>query len=276
MVENWKSYFSNVNYKFASLALNLGLRPETPMPDKPWLLWIWIYLLVPDDRGLTIASEAKVIWEIEKKLETALIAACGGIYCGRITTDGKRELYFYGKSEVEFEAAVKTTMSSFGEYRFDLGAQYEPDWNQYLNVLHPSDEDMQRIGNRDLIEVFEKKGDTLETEREVDHWIYFSREVDRELFAQMVLQRGYQIGTVPDQPEDDQPEDKQPEDKQPEDKQPEDKQPFGLIAIRRQNITLADINNTVIELFRLAKAANGLYDGWEAEVIAKDKASDPQ
>ncbi|HEY2391574.1 MAG TPA: DUF695 domain-containing protein [Candidatus Angelobacter sp.] len=247
MTENWKFYFSNVNGKYASISLNMALRPDVPIADKPWLLWVWIYLLAPGDTGLTSSNEAPVIWEIEKTVENALASACDAIHCGRITTDGRRELYFYGKNKRGFEKAVKAVMSSFTQYKFDLGDQKEADWNQYLNVLYPSDEDMQRISNLDLLDVFAKKGDTLEAQREVSHWIYFSREVDRELFAQMLIQRGYQIGTVPDQPEDE--------------------LPFGLIAIRTQSITLAAINDTVIELFRLARAANGAYDGWEAEVI---------
>jgi uncharacterized protein (TIGR01619 family) len=247
MTENWKFYFCNVNGKYASISLNMTLRPDVPIADKPWLLCVWIYLLAPGDTGLTSSNEAPVIWEIEKTLENALASACDAIHCGRITTDGKRELYFYGKNKRGFEKAVKAAMASFRQYKFDLDAQREADWNQYLNVLYPSDEDMQRISNLDLLDVFTKKGDTLETPREVNHWIYFARENDRELFAQMLTQYGYQIGAIPDAREGD--------------------RPFGLIAIRTQSITLAAINETVVELFRLATAANGLYDGWEAEVI---------
>ena len=191
MTENWKSYFSNVNDKFASIALNLGLRPSVPMSDKPWLLWVWICLQSPNAEGLTTNSEAKVIWGIEKELEKALDAACGGIHCGRITTDGKRELYFYGKTDSGFEAAVGAVMSSIDGYQFDLGTQREPDWNQYLNVLYPSDESMQRVGNLDVLETFEKQGDMLEAEREVQHWIYFRRKIDRDWFVQAAEQRGY-------------------------------------------------------------------------------------
>lgn len=247
MVENWKFYFCNVNGKYASISLNLGLWPDVPMADKPWLLWVWIYLLSPGDTGLTSSSEAPVIWEIEKVLEHALASVCDAIHCGRITTDGRRELYFYGKNKRGFEKAVKSVMSSFGQYKFDLDAQKEADWNQYLNVLYPSDEDRQRISNMDLLDVFTKKGDTLESPREVNHWIYFSREVDRELFTQMILQRGYQKEALPDRLENE--------------------FPLGLRAMRMQSITLSAINETVIELFRLARAANGSYDGWEAEVI---------
>jgi uncharacterized protein (TIGR01619 family) len=246
MTEDWKSYFSNVNDKFASIALNLGLRPSVPMSDKPWLLWVWIYLQSPNAEGLTTNSEAKVIWGIEKELEKVLDAGCGGIYCGRITTDGKRELYFYGKTDSGFEAAVRAVMSSFGGYQFDLGTQREPDWNQYLNVLFPSDEDMQRIGNRDVLETFEKQGDMLEAEREVQHWIYFRRKIDLDWFVQAAQQRGYKTANDGDNAESD--------------------RPFGLRVIRVQSISQTEIDNTVIELFRLAKIVNGLYDGWEAQV----------
>jgi hypothetical protein len=40
-------------------------------------------------------------------------------------------------------------VTGFDGYKFDVGEQEDSQWEQYLNVLHPSTEDLQRIANMD-------------------------------------------------------------------------------------------------------------------------------
>lgn len=247
MPENWKSYFCNVNDKFSSIALNLALEEHAPMPDKPWLLWVWIYLQSPSDKGMTTSQEFPAISAIEDELTKQTAEKCGGIYAGRITGDNRRELYFYGTDKKNFKRAVKDAMSGFRSYRFDFDAQKEPDWNQYFKVLFPSDENMQRIANRDLLDVMEQRGDTLEPARDVHHWIYFKTSEDREWYASQVSALGYMTEDKPDRPDD--------------------THPYGLAITRDQSITPDLINDAVLELFRLAKQVGADYDGWEAQLI---------
>ena len=247
MTENWKSYFCNVNDKLASIALNLGLNEEVPIGSKPWLLWVWVYLQHPSPNGLSQQSEFATISAIEDELSKRLGLVCNAVEAGRITTDGRREIYFYGASADGFEAAVRAALASFSRYKFDLGKQYEPDWNQYRNVLYPSDESMERIKNMDVLDVLEEHGDTLEPVRDVHHWIYFKTDNDRKLFAEEALQLGY---TVENQSED-----------------LTQEFPFGIQITRDQSVTPDKIDAAVLQLFRLAKKLGGNYDGWEAPII---------
>jgi uncharacterized protein (TIGR01619 family) len=248
MTENWKNYFCNVNDKLASIALNLGLNEEAPIASKPWLLWVWVYLQHPRPDGLSDQSEFETIRSIEDELQKRLASTCQAVEAGRITTDGHRESYFYGESTDGFEASIHAVMSNFSRYKFDLGTQHEPDWNQYRNVLYPSEESMQRIRNMDVLEVLEAHGDTLESVRDVHHWIYFKNSSDRKLFAEDVLQLGY---TVVGQLEG-----------------LENEFPYSIQITRDQSVTPAKIDAAVLELFRLAKELDGEYDGWEAQVVA--------
>jgi len=144
---NWKSYFCNVNAELASIALDLALRNVLSVPDKPWLLWVWVYLKSPRPDGLSDQSEFDTICAIEDELAKQIGELCAGIYAGRITTQGRRELYFYGATRDQFKKAVKTAMARFPAYKYDFDSQHEPDWNQYLNVLWPSEESQQRMAN---------------------------------------------------------------------------------------------------------------------------------
>src|SRR5438309_5000971 len=96
MSENWKSYICNVNGKLASIALDLGAGKKASSGNKPWLLWVWVYLQSPRADGLSDGKEFKTLGAIEDELTTQSSAACEGINVGRITTDGRREFYFYG------------------------------------------------------------------------------------------------------------------------------------------------------------------------------------
>lgn len=249
MPANWKSYFANVNGKPSSVALDLALRDSAPIPKKPWLLWVWIYLRDPSPNGMTSQAEFPTICAIEDELTKQLVIGCEAIYAGRITGDRRRELYFYGADKKDFKRAVKNAMSGFLSYRYDFDAQHEPDWNQYFNVLFPSDEAMEKIKNQDVLEALMKRGDDLKDVRDVHHWIYFKTAKDREWYASKVRELGY---TIEDETQDQ-----------------KEGQPYGLTISRNQTVTPDATDNAVLELFRLAREVNADYDGWEAQLISK-------
>jgi|SRR5215813_115995 len=248
MAENWKSYICNVNDKLASIALDLALCPEVPIPGKTWLLWVWVYMKSPRPDGLSDRSEVEVLAAIEDELAKEIGRACEALEAGRITTQGHREFYFYGKSSDGFKGAVKSVMRRFKSYKFDLGSQTDPDWNQYLSVLYPSEEDMSRIANHDVLDNMMELGDTLQAVRDVHHWIYFRSPEDRKRFASEARNLGYQI--------------------EREMEGDREGYPFGLIITRDQSVTPDKIDEAVIELFRLAKEVGAEYDGWEAQAIS--------
>ena len=233
MTENWKSYFCNVNSKLASIALNLALNEEAPIESKPWLLWVWVYLQRPRPDGLSDQSEFETISAIEDALLEGLASTCQAVEAGRITTDGHREFYFYGASASGFEKAIRGVMGKFKAYKFDLGKQHEPDWNQYRNVLYPSDENMERIKNMDILEMLRKHGDTLESVRDVHHWKYFKNTDDRKSFGQEVLQLGYKVES--------------------ESEHLNEEFPYGIQITRDQSVATEKINESAPQLFRLAK-----------------------
>jgi uncharacterized protein (TIGR01619 family) len=245
--DNWGSYFATVNDKLASIALNLGLRAYAPMPERPQLLWVWVYLRAPKPNGLSDSSEFPALSAIEDELEERIRVACEAVEAGRITSDGHREFYFYGATDKGFRSAVAEAMGRFKQYKFDLDSQKDPEWNQYLNVLYPSDEDLQKMKNQDLLGVLMKHGDSLTSVRDVHHWIYFRSREDRAWFASKVRGLGYKI--------------------EHESERHDDPHPFEFQITRDQSVTPDQIDDAVIELFRLARQVNAEYDGWEAQVI---------
>ncbi len=254
MPTDWKSYLCKVDDKVASIAFDLALYTGAPMPDKPWLLWVWIYLRSPRPDGLSDSRELESTSAIEDSLARTIGAACEALEAGRITTDGRREFYFYGAHDQHFDASVRQAMARFKEYSFDLGRQKDAGWDHYFNVLFPSDEEFEKIKNRDVLDVLAKHGDTLTPVRDVRHLIYFRSTDDRKWFAAKAKELGYKIRL------------------EYEVEEPQGKaHPFALSICRDQSITQAEIDDAVIELFRLAQQISAEYDGWEAQLVSPKK-----
>jgi hypothetical protein len=99
MGDDGTSYFSNVNDQLASIFVNLGLLVgDAPIASKPWLLGVWVYLLSPRPDGLSASGEAPTLFMIEEALHALIGRNCHAIPCGRFTTEGRREFYFYGET----------------------------------------------------------------------------------------------------------------------------------------------------------------------------------
>jgi len=246
MVETWDSYFCNVNDVLASIFLNLELRKIAPDRKKPNLLWVWIYMKSPREDGLSSKDEFDTLSAIEDQLTKVMTHRFDAVFCGRITTDGRREFYYYAPRSEQLEHAVDETLTEFKGYEFDCGSKQDTDWTQYLDVLYPSEENRQRMENRRVLDVLEQKGDTLDRPRDVWHWIYFRTDADREQFLAAVNPLEYRLQSKTDS---------------------KDKEcPKGICIVRFQSVKSHEIDDAVIELFRLAKTHRGDYDGWETQV----------
>src|SRR5436190_1889688 len=180
MEPHWASYFYNVNGKLASIFLDIAL--QAPDLGRPWLLWIWVYFKQPRPDGLSSSEEFPTLCAIEDKLNALMQQHGRASLAGRITTDGRREFYYYAPRNSGVELALAEVAEAFGTYEFDSGTQHDPNWNQYLNVLYPPREELQRITNREVLDLMQEQGDQPDSPREVTHWSYFKTAEGRTRF----------------------------------------------------------------------------------------------
>jgi regulator of RNase E activity RraB len=252
MSDAWDFYFANVNDAIASLFVDLGIRDLVPDPDRPWLLWTWVYFRQPRDDGLSSSEEAPILNDMEGGLTKAVKQATEAELVGRITTAGRREFYFYGPQPDHFDEAVASALNRFPDYVFDSGIKEDPDWSQYLNVLYPSPEEHQRIKNLHVIETLEKHGDSLKKPRPVSHWAYFKSPQDRNKFIAEAVSAGFKVA-----------------DQSKSDDSDADRA-YGVTLERIDRVDWDSINEATLALFRLAQEVNGDYDGWETSVEKDD------
>jgi uncharacterized protein (TIGR01619 family) len=194
------------------------------------------------------SKEAPTLYKIEDARNLCVARACRAIPCGRITTEGRREFYFYGETKDGFRNAVGQALTGFHGYKFDVGEQEDSLWEQYLNVLYPSPEDFQRIANMDLLDVLVEKGDVLTAARKVQHWMYFRSEQSRALFRDAAAAAGFRFVS---------------------ESSSKGELPFGIVVARTQSIEQNSIDRTVIELLNLCRRFDGDYDGWETPIVTQ-------
>lgn len=251
MSDEWDFYFAKVNDVLASLFVDLGIRDLAPDSERPWLLWVWVDMRQPRDDGLSSSEEAPILY-IEERLDRAASDISSARLVGRITTSGRRELYFYGDSGEGLELAVRGALAHFPEYKFTCGAVEDRDWSQYLELLYPSPEDYERIKNRHVAESLQKRGDSLKVPRPVSHWAYFKTAEDLAKFVAETEENGFRTIQATAAEIDD------------------TDRCYCAIVERFDRVDWDSINDVTLTLYRLAERLGGEYDGWETSVETSD------
>jgi hypothetical protein len=258
VADDWDFYFARIDDAVSSIYLNLGLRPDAPNEKQPWLLWVFVEMQSPREDGMSSKEEAPVLHRIEEALAAALGPMCGAQFVGRITGQGRREFYFYGSEPGELDAAVSQAMQGFQSHAYECSSAFQPDWDQYLKLLYPSDSNLQRMLNRRVLDALAANGDVHEEPRRVDHWLYFSTADGRAACRETLL--AIEFSLVDEHLHED----------------PADEMPHTLVVSRVDSVEMRTINGITLELARLAAQHGGRYDGWESEATpAGEPAAEP-
>jgi hypothetical protein len=190
MPEQWDFYMMRVDNKPASVFGNFGLAGEAPKQDKPWLLLVFVQLKFPNDDGLTTKEEADDLWKLEDALVSAVQQQLDAEFVGRITTDSRRDFFFYAPREQSLDVVVAGALAPLG-YSFDSDARRDPDWRFYFDTLYPSPVDWNVILNRRVIKNLIDNGDDLSQPRRVHHYVFFTSPDDRSRFIAAAARRGF-------------------------------------------------------------------------------------
>ena len=243
----WDSYFSNVNGKLASLFVNLALHKTAPMEDKPYVVWVSIKMNNPREDGLSSNEESNELYKIEDSLVDRLNAEFKSVYVGRVTSEGDRDLYFYFGDTSFYDKTISDVMKTFPAYSFDFGAKEDKTWSGYLDFLYPTPRQFESMLNRRVIHQLEKEGDKLAQAREVDHWIYFKTDMDREVFLSKIKAEGFSVVNMYFD-------------------KSLGKYSYALHIKRVDKVDFKSVDSYVIHLWEVAEECNGDYDGWETSV----------
>src|SRR5687767_843527 len=98
--DKWDFYLYRVDDRAASIFLNFWFRDEVPINSADNLYWCQIKILEPGYHGMGVGNDAKALQGIEDAIaENAKDA--GLYYVGRLRNDGRWQLVFYGRQDLE-------------------------------------------------------------------------------------------------------------------------------------------------------------------------------
>ena len=240
--QEWASYFCRVNSHPATIRLNLALTQIAPIVDYKYRIWFSVKLLNPDENGFTTKEEFFEICRIEDDL-LKTFEQKGDIFAGAAKSDGTFDMYIYSKKADGYEDTVRSVMARHADYKYATDCKEDAEWSDYFDFLYPAEYEYQTILNQRVLMNLEQHGDHPEMEREVDHWIYFGTEKDRDHFIEKAQAAGYKVLSK-------------------KNLENGEENPYQLNISRQDNTLPGNVNEYVWELVSLAKEHNGSYDGW--------------
>ena len=250
--DHWEIYTTYVDEKPAVILVDFGVSKVAPVASMPQLVWLWIHLKSPDSEGFPSEDEDMSLNEIEDAVTDAFEDSKTR-YVGRVTSDGRREFYFYTSDPVEFRRVTEESMKAFSGYMSEIDDADDPEWTHYWNVLYPGAEDFQQINNAHEIGRLQREGDSLTRPRPVDHFANFKTEENRTEFAIAAGALGYETVSQKENPE-------------------ESEYPFNIGLLRTDPVDPETIDEITFELFELAEKHDGLYEGWTSPVVKGGKS----
>lgn len=238
---DWASYFCRVENKPASIRLNLALNQIAPIENYGNRVWFSVKLLNPDENGFTTKEEFPTINEMEDDISDAL-EKMGMISAGALKTNGTFYLYFYSRNIEGFEEVICSVMKNYQNYNHTTNSKVDNEWSNYFDFLYPGEYEYQSILNQRVLTNLEKHGDNSESEREIDHWLNFETESNRDNFISKAKKIGYKVLS--------------------KDTMDEGEYLYQLNISKVSDATRNTINDHVWKLIILSKEDNGIYNGW--------------
>ncbi len=250
VLQDWDFYFTNIDDKPASVGLNLSLHDTARLTDKTYCLWIIIPFQQSDSLGFPLEKENETLNKLEDELENFLQTKSQTIYAGRTTGKGERYFYFYSKSLDSIDVFIEDFFKNYLQYKYKLGQRYDENWTLYFEFLYPSPLDLQLIYNHRIVEALTENGDNADLPHHIDHWLNFEKKKDLNDFIKALTGKNFTI-----------------------EKDTVDKvnniYPYTLQVSEENKTDLETIDNSVLQLFELAKKHNGIYGGWETFVVTE-------
>lgn len=245
--DHWEIYITYVDDRPAVILVDIGVSAVAPLPGLSKLVWLWVYLESPDDQGFPTDEEDEMLNDVEDAITDAL-EGIGTRYVGRITTDGRREFYFYASDTQPFYEVVSKAVLSVSDYQFEIDETDDVSWSHYQDVLFPTPEDFHQIRNQHVIARLQDEGDSIVKPRKVDHYANFKSETDREAFIAEAQSQGYETVSRPTLKDD-------------------AEMPYSVGLLREHAVDEQTIDEITFELFELAQKHHGEYDGWGSPVV---------
>lgn len=245
---DWAFYFTNVNDKLSTIGTDLNLINLAPVQGQENVVYISIKMPNPREDGMSSNEDAEELWKIEDDILKAFDTKnLNYTFVGRLTSNGFRDLYFFGDNTIQMEKQVSVSMVAFPNYEFDFGHKPDKEWSGYFDFLYPAPIQMQSIQNGRVLQQLEKGGDDLTKPREVFHYIYFKTADELDQFESFTRNLNFKTKNRENT------------------EQPNDFN-FVITVSRIDKVGYNEIDEYTLTLWEKAQELNGDYDGWDTSI----------
>ena len=245
---DWDTYVLNLDGKPVTYLVDLSLAERAPMRDRRFAILVRTRLLSQDANGMPSKAESDSLNRVEDRVEGALSSSLDAVYAGRYTQRGLRQFHFFAGDTTGYREALEGVFAGQTGRTWMARAVEDTGWSHYFDELYPPAVELERIRNRRLVDLLEKKGDALTAPRRVDHFFRFRTKSARESFLRSLSSKGFGIAASPEA-------------------DAEPGLPYLLQVYRNDAPGYPMIDRVVIPLWEEARRSNGRYEGWETYLV---------
>ncbi len=241
-MDSWELYECAIDDHRAFVAVDVELYDQAPDGALPHTIRVVVPLLHPRADGLPDTPERPRLDAMESDI-VGIMETIGAIHVGRASFGGAVRHYFYAPGADAVDDAAECCIAAVTDRKIEVGSYHDPDWQQYFDFLYPNPLGWQWILDRRTLDALVEQGDDLGLPRPIDHHASFETAAGRDAFANAVSALGYQIA-----------------ERGVHDDESDGVRVFTLdFATAYAPVAIFPVT---IELFRLAEACGGTYDGW--------------
>ena len=245
---NWDAYIANYENGAGSTTFNMDLKKDAPKTDLPYILITGVTFSNCNKDGFPEKEEFNKLYEVSDEVEATISKLTKMELAGTFTYQCERLNYYYINDTTQIRSKLTALYKNkFSNYKHYINVKPDKNWEAYLNFLYPNEEIQESMSNQKVIEQLQKGGDDLTKSRQIDHWLYFSNEKNRNLFEKLITQNGFKIET--------------------KEKIDDQEKPFKLHISRNDKVDSESISKITLELRKKAKELEGDYDGWETYIV---------
>ena len=250
MTDNWESYAASIGKHLAWISFDRGLAQEIAHVVPQTCLRLRVALRDPSPRGMPGKSEFEALNRLEDTL-VPFIEDRGGLYAGRVTSQGHRHFICYADiGAADLQAFCDRQVTELG---YDIAAtrEHDPGRRAYWDELYPKPDDDSVIQDLKVFEALRSTGDGGGQPRRIDHWACFVSHRTASTFRAWTIEQGYNADGI--------------------ERTHETVNPFHVRFNRIDTPCVGAFTNANILLRRKARELDGTYDGWET-IVVKDSS----